>query len=84
MERADKMSRKITLREKIAYELSFSLAERWERRKEAAAIWIARRLPKRVRLWVVVTTHAAVTQSSGDKHPDEISAFDLHKALSIN
>lgn len=67
------------IRNRIAYERTFSLAERWERRKEKVAIWLARRLPQRLRMWVIVCRHADVTR--GDAHPDSVSAFDLTRGM---
>lgn len=69
------------LRNRIAYERTFTLAERWERSKEKIAQIVAWHiLPKRVRMWVVVRAHAIVTK--GDQHPDTVKAFDLYGAYS--
>ena len=68
--------RKITLRDRINYHLSFTLSERIERAKDKACLWIARRIPDRLGMWVVVARHAAIT--TGDRHPDSVTAFDLY------
>lgn len=67
------------LADRIRYERTYSLAERWDRSKEKAAVWLARRLPRRLILWVIVCRHADVT--APDQHPDTVSAFDLTKGL---
>lgn len=68
-----------TIANRIAYERTFTLAERWERAKEKAAQFVAwKLLPARVCLWVVVRRHADVTAS--DQHPDTVKAFDLYKS----
>jgi hypothetical protein len=68
-----------TIASRIAYERTFTLAERWERAKEKAAQFVAwKLLPARVCMWVVVRRHADVTR--GDQHPDTVKAFDLYKS----
>jgi hypothetical protein len=73
--------RKITLRDRINYHLSFSMAERIERRKEKLAQFVAWHcLPERVIHWVIVRRHASLTSGAhGSRHPDQVSAFDLYK-----
>lgn len=64
--------------DKIAYERTFSLSERWERLKEKLARFIAWHcLPKRVRMWVIIRRHAEITKDN--IHPDTVKAFDLYK-----
>lgn len=71
--------RKITLRDRINYHLSFSMAERIERAKDKACLWIARRMPERLGMWTVVARHAAVTSGEhGNRHPGDVKAFDLY------
>jgi hypothetical protein len=71
------MARQITIRDRFNYEMSFTLAERWERFKDKAAHKLARSLPKRVRMWAVITAHVAATKPN--QHPDTVSAFDLYR-----
>lgn len=66
-----------SLSQRIAYHRSFSNAERWDRLKERLAIYLARRLPKRLRMWVIVCRHADVV--APNQHPDDVKAFDLTK-----
>ena len=69
-----------TLADRIRYESTFTLAERWERAKEKAAQFVAwHLLPQRVRMWVIIRRHADVTR--GDQHPDTVSAFDLTNGM---
>jgi hypothetical protein len=72
-----------TLRDRIAFHMSYSIGERWERRKEKMAQFIAWHcLPMRVRKWVIVRQHAKLTSGdNGSRHPDTVSAFDLYKGL---
>lgn len=65
------------LRDRIAYERTFSLAERIERRKDKICLGIARRMPARLVNWVIVRRHADLTR--GDVHPDSLKAFDLYR-----
>ncbi len=75
----------LSLKERIAYEMSFSLRERWNRAKEKAAQFIAWHcLPERVRMWVIIRRHADLTTGAGkfaNQHPDTVSAFDLTKDM---
>lgn len=70
----------MSLADRIRYERTFTLAERWERGKERVARFVAwNLLPQRVRMWVIVRRHAEVTKP--DQHPDTVSAFDLTKSM---
>ena len=71
------------IRDRIAYERTFSLSERWERRKEKLAMFVAWHcLPERVRMWVIIRRHADLTTGEhGSRHPDTVSAFELTKGM---
>jgi hypothetical protein len=67
----------------IAYQRTFGIADRWERRKEKLAQFIAWHcLPERVRMWVIIRAHANCTSGKNDNvHPDDVKAFDLTKGM---
>lgn len=51
------------------------------RRLESLTMWTARRLPKRLRYWVVINETNAVWFAAGNVTPDEISSMDILKAM---
>lgn len=68
-----------SFRDRIAYERTYSIGERIERAKDKACLWIARRLPDRLIMWVVVARHADHTSGAhGNRHPDTVKAFELY------
>lgn len=73
----------MTLSELIAYERTFSIAERCSRAKEKAAMFVAwHLLPKLVRKWVVIRAHAdATTDRFGNVHPGDVTAFQLTERM---
>lgn len=73
---------KISLRERIRYELSYSISERIERGKDSLCLKLARRMPARLIKWAIVVRHAELTR--GDVHPASVSAFDLYKETPAN
>lgn len=67
------------IKAEIAYQRSFTISERVERAKDKACLWLARRLPARLIMWVVVARHADHTSGAhGNRHPDTVKAFELY------
>src|SRR5688572_14255846 len=52
----------------------------YRRKTENVCIWIARRIPRAVRKWVVVNAYCDAWSKVGDKTPDELTYTEVYDA----